>query len=352
MSIYDYWLAALAGKKPAMVVDDPQPGFYRKKNGKGREANFVPVAVFPLGDTYVGRVGVEGAGIQYDVTGDKLNELWSWIAGNPISEESYRAVAERGEPWSDAHDPSKNKPEGKSITQMREENPRFDKDLETTFAMIDAGERALADLPENRLPREIAEAKAGVSQYERIDSDTMAGQALSLKNTITSLAGELDKHREALVRPHIDAQREVNERLNPIIKDAKASAAALLRSMGIWEDEKRAAARLAQETADKAAREHAEAVRKAEMSDTEAPPPPSPVLPNTPAPSVQVAAAVGRKASVKVKQFVVSIDEDKAFAMFKGNSELSALLLALAQKAIDAGMPVPGAITEERSVVR
>lgn len=327
---YDYWQAALAGQKPKPVVDQPELGFYRKglyeRNDKGnnRRVGWEPVAIWMNGATLI----LTHLGGDTSVR-DRINEAWSYCCDNPISEEIYRAVAERGEPWPDAHDPSKNKP--------------------STHPVL---EGVTAASPENVLAAQLAEAKAGVSQYDKIDSDTMAGQALSLKNTITSLAGELNKHREALVRPHIDAQKAVNDRLNPIINDAKASAASLLKALGSWEDQKRAAARLAQETADRAAREHAEAVRKAEMSDTEAPPPPAPVIPNTPAPSIQVAAAVGRKASVKVKQFVISIDEDKAFAMFKGNTELSALLLALTQKAVDAGMPVPGAVTEERSVVR
>lgn len=332
---YAFWTAALAGEKPKMFAGDPQDGFYRRKMGKGPNAGYQPVAIWGLGK--FGRVG------NADVTGDAVQELWNWVAGNPISEEWYRAVSERGEPWPDAHDPSKNKPRTR---------PHID-------ALDDIGsdgefatETIVDEAPENKLAREITEAKAGVSQYDKIDSDTMAGQALSLKNTITSLAGELNKHREALVRPHIDAQKAVNDRLNPIINDAKASAAGLLKAMGSWEDQKRAAARLAQEASDKAAREHAAQVRAAETSGEEAPPPPTPVAPNTPAPSVQVAAAVGRKASVKVKQFVVSIDEDKTFSQFKGNPDLSALLMTLAQKAIDAGVPVPGAVTEERSVVR
>lgn len=339
---YAYWKAALAGEKPKMYVDDPQCGFYRKKNGKGREANFVPVAVFSVDGVYIARVGLETAGIQYDVTGDKLNELWSWIAANPISEEAYRAVAERGEAWPDAHDPSKNVKPLIGPTEF----------VIPANIVAQMGDLSRFETPETTLAREIGAAKAGVSQYDKIDSDTMAGQALSLKNTITSLAGELNKHREALVRPHIDAQKAVNDRINPIINDAKASAAALLKAMGAWEDQKRAAAKLAQEIADKAAREHTEAVRKAEMSDSEAPPPPAPVIPNTPTPSAQIAAAVGRKASVKVKQFVISIDEDKTFAQFKGNPQLSALLMSLAQKAMDAGLPVPGSVTEERSVIR
>jgi len=332
---YAYWTDAIAGKKPKAIVDQCELGFYRKsisernEKGNSRRIGWEPVAVFMDGDVMVARVGNREVTDQ-----DKLADLWSWIASNPISEAEYRRVAESGLDWSDAHDPSKNKPR-------------------------EAAEPTKNDSlsPEEILIALLVDSTAGVSQYTAVDSDTMAGQALSLKNEITDIAGKLDKVRESLVRPHIDAQREVNDRLNPIIKDAKAQAQALLRAIGGWEYTKREAQRAAEaaqrrkEEDERKAREWHDATPAGAVPE---PLPPSgpPIKSNAPPPSTQVAAAVGRKASVKVKQFVVSIDEDKAFAQFKGNAELSALLISLAQKAIDAGLPVPGAVTEERSVVR
>ena len=92
-----------------MYVDTPECGFYRKgvyqrgiirkgvftpqEGANSRRIGWEPVAVFMNGDVMTGRVG------DTDMTGDALNELWSWIAGNPISEETYRAVAEHGEAW-------------------------------------------------------------------------------------------------------------------------------------------------------------------------------------------------------------------------------------------------------------
>ena len=94
-----------------MFVDDPQCGFYRKgvyergitRNGvfiptegaNSKRIGWEPVAIFIAGDApvMVGRVG------DHDLTGDDLNELWTWVAGNPISEETYRAIAENGETW-------------------------------------------------------------------------------------------------------------------------------------------------------------------------------------------------------------------------------------------------------------
>src|ERR1700691_3106518 len=98
---YEYWTAALAGEKPKMFVDDPMLGFYRKgvyeRNDKGnsKRVGWVPVAIFLLGDELAAQVDDKPTMTDRD----KINELWSYIAANPISEEWYRAVAEEGRPW-------------------------------------------------------------------------------------------------------------------------------------------------------------------------------------------------------------------------------------------------------------
>lgn len=339
---YDYWRAAVAGQKPKMFVDDPQLGFYRKsvneRNAKGnsRRVGWTPVAIYPVSGGIAAMVGETTILNKRD----EINELWTWVAGNAISEEWFRAV-ERGEPWPDAHDSGKNK-SAEPIKDLSQ-----DGETGKPLALADVKE-----LPEQKLARELAEAKAGVSKYDKIDSDTMAGQALSLKNEITTLAGKLNKIRETLVRPHVDAQAEINGRLNPIINDAKAQTVLLRDRMGAWEDFKRVQAAKAQALADAKDREHADKVRTAEAANEPPPPAPKPVAPNAPPPSSQIAAAVGRKANVSVKKFVTSIDLDKAFAQFRNEPAVYACLIALTQRAVDAGLQVDGATIDERSVVR
>lgn len=345
---YEYWRAALAGEKPKAYVDDPRLGFYRKgvyqRNDKGlnKRVGWSPVAVFMVGDVMTARIGSEDTG--QDVTGDQLNELWTYISDNPISEGTYREVAKLGKPWPDAHDPSKNKPSAAELMEVTaiERDPLLVSKLtEQTTEAADA-----------KIIAEIGQARAGVSQYEKIESDEMAGRSISLKNELTTLAGKLDKVREALVRPHVDAQAEINGKYNPTIKAAKADAASLLKAAGAWEDMKREAARKAQAEADRRDRDHAEKVRLAEETGKPLPVAPKPVAPNAPPPSTQIAAAVGKKASVKVHREVTAIDLDKAFAMFRNEHAVYEVLLSLAQKATDAGLTVDGATIQEKSVVR
>lgn len=343
---YNYWQAKLAGDKTAeMYPDNPCRGFWRrgvreqKPSGQWHRVGWEPVAIFESDGALIGRVGSESTG--QDVTGPDLLKLWEYCGGNAITEDMYRTVARHGKPWPDAHDPAKNKP--------AEPAPSLSQDGETGKPLSSAD---VTESPEQKLAREIAEAKAGVSQYDKIESDEMAARAGSLKNELTTLAGKMDKVRDALARPHIDAQAEINGRLNPLIKSAHAECQKLLANMGLWEDFKREAARKAQAETDRKLAEHAKAVLDAKAKN--APPPPDPVhvAPNAPAPVSQIIPAVGRKLTPKISKFVTSIDLDKAFAQFRNEPAVNACLIALAQRAVDAGLTVDGAVVEERSVVR
>ena len=345
-NVYAYWQARQRGENPTAFVEQPECGFYRKKNGgrhngKKLPATYEPVAIFLDSEgIMVGRIGIQdnikeikiGDSSKYD-----LRDLWSWLATNDISEETYRAVAERGEPWPDAHDPKKNILDVKILSGSEAAIYRkklFDSvaEYEKTFPPIPLKEITsaaskmlsgqLSNGSEPGLIKDLVAAKAGISQYDKIESDEIAASALSLKNEITSIASELDKVRTGLVRPHLDAQQEINGRLNPIIKDAKESSARLLRAIGSWEDQKRESATL------------------------------NPSSTNMPPPKAQIAPAVGRKASVKTVKVVLTICPEKAWKQFGRSREVYDVMMKLAQKTVDAGLPCDCAVFKEKSVVR
>lgn len=326
---YEYWQARQRGENPPAYVEQPECGFYRKKNG-GKQRTLVtyePVAIFLDHDgKMVGRIGVQDNikeiriedSSQYD-----LRDLWSWLATNDISEETYRAVAERGEPWPDAHDPKKNIMDVKILSgsEVAIARNKFLKSKLNNSSLIDIG-LSFSEPPESEIINNLVTAKAGISQYDKIESDEMATRALSLKNEITSLASELDKVRAGLVRPHLDAQQEINGKLNPIIKDAKESSARLLQAIGSWEDQKRESS-----------------IRH-------------PTSTNMPSPKAQIAPAVGRKASVKIVKVVLTLNPEKAWKQFGSSKEVYDVMMKLAQRMVDAGLPCDCAIIEERSIVR
>ncbi len=346
---YVYWMAALAGEKPKMFTDDPQPGFYRsgiyeKQKDKARKrVGWNPVAIFLMSGTDL--VAVVGQTTVVDR--DKINELWSYAAGNPISEEWYRAVAERGEGWPDSHETVPSIPVANSSATV-----------DRTEALIQNRKQALdviaADVldPAGKISRDIDDCTMQIIKYAKIDSDELSAKARSLQNRFLDLRGDAKREYDKLNDPLLAEQKRIREIWFPLRDLADAGSVALKTAMGRWEDEKRAAARLAAEAAERAAREHAEQVAAAAKANQPAPPPPEPAKSNVPAPAAQIRGGAGRAASVSVALFVTAIDDTKVFEQFKGNPELTALLTALAQKAVRAGIPVPGATVEEKSVVR
>lgn len=334
-SPYAYWKAALAGEKPKMFVDDPQLGFYRcgiyekLPNKAAKRVGWRPVAI----SYQDGMFAVVGGMTILDR--DRINELWSSCAGNPISEEWYRAVAERGEQWPDSHE---------------EKAPMVP---EGQIGLSPAQQAlGMAERPESKIARELAECKKLLPKYKAIDSDEMSAKARSLQNRFLDLRGEAGKHYEAANRPLLEQQKKLRELWFPLRDDADEASSALKKAMGAWEDEKRKAAKLAAEAAEKAAREHAEAARKAEQANQPPPPPPEPVKSNVPPPASQIRGGAGRAASVSVALFVTEIDVDKVFQQFRESPDVIKVLSDLAQKAVRAGIAVPGATVVEKSVVK
>lgn len=107
MDEWAYWRAALAlvgdgGKltKPQIatiggITSEPKPGFWKKPvaeifDGKKIKKPPLPVAIWREGETF--RCLVDGAEA-------KADDVWSWCATSPISEQTYRLVAEAREWW-------------------------------------------------------------------------------------------------------------------------------------------------------------------------------------------------------------------------------------------------------------
>ena len=315
---YKYWKAALAGERPKMFVDSPEPGFYRsgiyeKLADKARKrVGWSPVAIF----TQDGLLGIIGRKPDYGtVRGDDLNALWSYCAGNPISEETYRAVAERGEPWPDSHE---------TVAAL----PLANSSAEFKTIVINEVMPAPAS---TRLSGEINLRLDQLAKISIIDSDEASSKARSLQQCFLDLRGEATKFYEEQNRPLLDAQKHLRGIWFPLRDKADEAANKLRTAMGAWEDIKRKAAKVAAE--------------RAEAGQVDA-------KSNVPPPATQIRGGAGKAASVTVALFVTAIDEDAVFKQFKGNPAITELLTSLAQKAIRAGIQVPGATTEERSFVR
>lgn len=323
---YAYWQNALeltAGKRSVTreemkvlgVHDTAEAGFFRKRTKRGGE--FLPAAIWP---DESGKMVALLNGFSVDAA-----ELWSYCASHPISEDQYHSRMETGR-WHD---------EDASVTESLAHDPR----------------NAPAD-PAEALRDQIEAALKGVKDYETVTDDETASKAQSLRSRLLDLRGEADGKRESLVRPHLDAQKSINEQYMPMVKEAKAGADVIAKALG------------AHETAKENARKAAEAVRlkieqeaeKARLAAIEAgkplPPAPTPPTPApAPAPQTRIAGAYGRAAAVKTVKVGSVIDQDAFYTAIKDTPEVKAFFAERAQKFATAGVTMPGmAITEEKRV--
>lgn len=345
---YNYWKAKMGGDvpkefgDPQAFEDSPVAGFFRKgiyhkeKDKRAKRIGWVPVAVFK--DPSAGAMVAVLDGKPVD--GDELRQIWTHISGNPISEDWYRRVAEKGEAWPDSH-------EADNLAQAMTADD---------IIRHPAPAGAKGTLPENIIADKLTECEALLPKYATIESDEQASKARSLQNRFLDLRSEAGKNYDAANRPLLDAQKALREVWFPLRDKADAASGQLRAAMGKWEDTKREAARRAAEETRKrqeqADRDAQFEKSKLGMVHNEPAPPVEPVKPNTPPPAAQIRGGAGRAASVRVEVVVTDIDVMKVAEQFKDSPQLREFLMAMAQKAIRAGIPVPGATTEERSIVR
>jgi len=320
---FSWYLNALKGVRGPITADDPEPGFYESRF-KNRDTGKVTRSIVAYWhDSNDGGLRCHKNG--RDVDDLAAREMWPYASKYPITEETYHAVR-AGKPWPDV-------------------------DGTVDAATEDDGTKSEAE----KLVDKIKAAKANVPLYTKIDSDELSAKAQSLRSELTALAGRLDKEREALVRPHIDAQRDINGAWNPHIKEAKDQATLIRKAQEKWEDDKREAARRAQDELDRQAEE---ARRKLEAAQADGKPapvddaPPPPPQSNMPAPSTQIRGGTRRAASVSVWHEAEITDQDAVYQHFKTDAAVKNLLRQLAQNATNAGITVPGVVTHERSKVR
>ena len=323
--LYVFWRDSLAGKKPPIVNEYAQCGFWRMKRGRG----WVPVAVWPIGERQMGfKIGREV------VDTDTGTERWPWYAANPITEEVYRAVCERGENWPDA-DPI--------VAAMT--NGATNGTKNATQAAPDAT-KPLAD-PVDEMREQIAVALRGVDAYKKIESEDANAAATGLRNLLNELAGEAEKMRVAEKEPFLEGGRKVDAKYKKLIDSAKAGALEIKKARDVWEDTKREAA---QQAALRAAEEQRQIDEQAAHRDISEPIPVAQAKSNLPPPVAQIRPTYGRAANVGTKIVVTSVDWDKMIAALKPRPEwptVEDFLRELAQKLANKGIVLDGVTTRE-----
>jgi hypothetical protein len=332
---YKFWRQSLAGDQAAAAAihtDRPECGFWRasRRTKEGHKVRtpltIVPTETYDADGAVWGVIGVGDARKTLDHQG--VCRIWQY-AGEAITEELYRAVAEQGENWPDID--------------------------ATVAAQVDppsrhgVGGNNPPDDPAEILREQIESAKAGAPAYATIGDDETLARAQSLRSRLLELSGEAKKTHKKLKDPHWDRCKEIDAKWLPLARDAEEAAKAIRAAMDAWDTEKHKRDKAAREAAEKAQREAEEKARGSDIALAAlgvqapefAPPPPA-------APTV-VKPAYGRATSSKVVRVVTTIDDWAAlFNHFKDRTEVQDVLRKLAQRAVTDGHDVPGVTIDEQ----
>lgn len=347
---FDNWRMRLAGGKPSTFLQ-PQledEGYYRKPlvepklgpngktNGQKRVIGWEPVAYFVERGMLRGVIG------DRDMAANEVTDetLWSYVCRNPITEELYRAVAERGESWPDLPEP-------------------VNHSVEALVATVPAANREV-ERSDNQPPEEPAHIRhataidnaIAVAKDIKITTDDEAALALGIKNRLAELRLDAQKAGAAVYKPVFDEYKKLHGIWTPMVARAEAAEKTLNTSYLLFRQKQKLAADMAAAAAKKAQEEIDEANERAAQraiarGETEAAPviteaPPGAV----PAPSPVVATyrAPGQRATKEVEKwhFDGVEDWDKLYGFLKDNEGVKAAMTVLAKAMVATGRDVPG----------
>lgn len=330
----------LAGKDVALHDGHPQNGYYKMRLGKG--GPWVPVAIWEKdGEMIAVRGDGKGGRTRVDP-----NDIWTWCATNPVKQAEAKYAFEHGK-W-----------EGDAPT-IGDNSRHYPEDFEGIAAEFED----YADL----VIQFIKDVEKAGGIKDKVKADQASNMADAIGSVKGGIAKRADEMREALVRPHLEAQREINGKFKPLIDEAKGYDSQLRRLAGAWAkaeqdrlqkiaDEK---ARVAREAAEKAAREALEAERARAAAEPSAD---DGIVPQVEAPAIpvvvpeKVVVHVGgqraAKRSLKTKLVAQIEDYELALAHFKNTDDVRDAVAALAQRAVKAGMrDIPGVKIIEETVL-
>lgn len=318
-SEWGYWQEALAiGKGRRLTKDEvrslgittePRTGFYRKRNKTGSD---IPVAIWTDAGGMVAKIG-SGMG--------SAEDIWTWCCDWPISEETYRAVAEQGGEW-----PGSDPVVQEQVAAAGHNSGRID-EAEAFADQVDAAEK-------------------GKDAYAKISDDEQLAAAQSLRSRLLELKSEGEKKHKREKEPHLEAGRAVDKKWLPVVKRAQAAADAIRSAMGAYETEK-----LRKQREAETARLAAEIAARKAAAKAEAPAPSRAPLPEPAAPT-PIRGSYGRAASVSVVNVVTAInDQDALYRFLRDHPDLKNCMFDLAKRAVAKGHTVPGVTVEEQAKV-
>jgi hypothetical protein len=103
-AIYGWWRSAVA-RMPETVPDVPQCGFFKRRMVRG--GIYVPCKIWIVQDIGPDGELLDDVTMLAEVNGDPADpeDIWSYVAGEPISEAEFKYLTARGE-WAVRYAPN------------------------------------------------------------------------------------------------------------------------------------------------------------------------------------------------------------------------------------------------------
>jgi hypothetical protein len=296
---WGWWQAKLAGKAVEMNPSNPHAGFYRQphKEFYGARRTFKPVAYWP------GKNGKLNCRIgDVDVTPEVGEQIWERVGNNPVSEQAYRAVAENGEPWPDEHD----------LVPMGDNLPPPDNSFEGLRDAIEP------------LSKEAEERIKGPAIENQDEADRFG----NLADRLSELWKLADKQRKEERRPHDEAITEIQKKWAPLLVMAETYKNLKYRILTPWLKRQEEAQKKEAEAAAAAGEPAAAEARRPRVGTR------------------------GRAMTLKSTKKAQINDYAVCLKFFEDSEDVKGTVQMLANRAVRAGITVPGVtvIEEEKAV--
>jgi hypothetical protein len=306
---WQWWQDKLAGVDVPASEGTPYAGFYRwvRKASYGGTKYAIPVAYWPGEDGEMHcREGFR------DVSEERGQDIWVNVCNHPVEEAWYREIAEQDKSeWRD----------GMAISPPKGDNRPPD---EMSFEWLWGKLNDIEEGAKVSLADETRAYLAGPPITEQTEADKIS----NLADKLSELWKKADEARKKERAPHDDAIKAIQVKWTPLLLLAEAYKNLKFKLLTPWQ--------LAQQ---KALEEEARAAVAAG----------EPVPETTRRPR---AGTRGRAMTLKSFKSAEITDYDQCLAFFKENSEIRLTVQDLANKAVRAGVTVPGTkvIEDQRTV--
>jgi hypothetical protein len=334
------WERRLAGDVIAIIDGEPDYGFYRVRSRD--KLSWRAVAYWYAEDGGL-RCRLDGR----DLDEQRANELWSYASQHPITHELYKAVI-AGEPWPDLNPEvtrSNQAPDDNSFEALQE---RIDDLAREAERLMKAGAAKTQDQADQAadVANKLAELRGKAERQRVREKEPHLGEARAVDDKWRPIIGAADIYarlKDAVCKPWLAAQKAAKDRAEAeACRKAQEAADAARRAE---EEARRKAAEAAQTGDAAAAAEAARKTREAQAATEKA----AEVAQNveTVAATSITAGTRGRGVHLRGKTVVTIEDRAAVLTFFHDRQEITDLLQSMAEKAVRAGITVPGTKVEK-----